>query len=486
MDKTGRAKIAATHHATLRVWDDDACRRVHEATLRLLAETGVEMHHAGARETCAAAGARVDGTRVRLPAALVTHALASAPRRTLLLSRGGETGPLELAQGPTSFGTGPDCLYVSDSDTGERRRGVLADVAAAAALAERLPHIDFVMSMALPDDVDTRVLDVAQFKAMVEHTRKPIVVSSPFPGASLGVMRDMAAACGEARSLACLAMSSPPLMLDEVACDKVLTCARLDVPLVLAGSPSAGSSAPATTTAVATVANAEMLAGLVLHQLAAPGAPYVYGAGCGAINMRTFVDVYGAPATFLGNQGMMDLAAWYGLPSWSYAGHSDSKMLDEQWSLELAVATILGALSRATLLHDVGYLESGMQSALEGMVLGNELAGYARALLEELPVDDDAIALEEIMAVGPGGDHLARRMTRERHRQFWQADLTDQQTHERWRAAGAQPLLARVRERLRELQAAPPPFALDHSIVARLDDMVAAWRDDPRCDGGPG
>ena len=127
-----------------------------------------------------------------------------------------------------------------------------------------------------------------------------------------------------------------------------------------------------------------------------------------------------------------------------------------------------------------------MQSALEGMVLGDELAGYARALLEELPVDDAAIALDEIMAVGPGGDHLARRMTRERHRLFWQADLTDQQTHERWRAAGARPLLARVRERLRELRAAPPPFALDPPAAATLDDMVAAWRDDPRSTGASG
>jgi trimethylamine--corrinoid protein Co-methyltransferase len=466
--------IAATPRATLRVWDDDACRLVHGATLRVLAETGVEMHHAGAREACAAAGAPVNGARVCLPAALVTSALASAPRSTLLRPRGGGTQPLQLAQGRTYFGTGPDCLYVSDPVTGERRRAVLADVAAAAALAELLPHIDFVMSMGLPEDADAQALDLAQFRAMLQNTRKPIVVSSPFPGASLRVMRRMAAACGEARSFACLAMSSPPLMLDEVACDKIMTCAELGVPLVLAGAPSAGTTAPASVTAVATVANAEMLAGLVLHQLTSPGAPYVYGAGCGAINMRTFVDVYNAPATFVGDQAMMDLAAWYGLPSWSYAGHSDSKMLDEQWALELGASTILGALSRATLLHDVGYLESGMQSALEGMVLGDELAGYACALLEELPVDDDSIVLDEIAAVGPGGDHLARRMTRERHRRFWQAGVIDQQTHERWRAEGARPLLARVRERLHELQAAPAPFTLDPDVAARLDDLVSA------------
>jgi trimethylamine--corrinoid protein Co-methyltransferase len=440
----------------------------------VLAEAGVEMYHAGAREVCAAAGARVDGTRVRLPAALVASALDSAPRRTLLLPRGGDSAPLELAQGPTYFGTGPDCLYVSDPDIGERRRGTLADVAAAADLAERLPNVDFVMSMTLPEDAEADVLDFAQLAAMLACTRKPIVASSPFGGAHLRVMREMAAACGEAQSLACLAMSSPPLMLDEVACDKVMTCADLGVPLVLAGAASAGTSAPASVTAVATVGNAEMLAGLVLHQLSTRGAPFVYGAGCGAINMRTFVDVYNAPSAFLGDQGMLDLAAWYGLPSWSYAGHSDSKMLDEQWALELAVATILGALSRATLLHDIGHLESGMQSSLEGMVLGDELAGYARALLEELPVDDEAIALDEIMAVGPGGDHLARRMTRERHRRFWQAGVIDQQTHERWRAAGAQPLLARVRERLRELRAAPAPFTLDPDVTAKLDDLVSA------------
>ena len=462
-----------THHATLRVWDDDACLRVHEATLRLLGETGVEMRHHGARALCSAVGAEIQGARVRLPAALVADALQSAPRSTLLRARGGDTAPLDLAPGPTYFGTGPDCLYVSDPHAGERRRAVLADVATAAALAERLPHIDFVMSMGLPQDVDAGVLDLIQFAAMLKHTRKPIVVSSPFPGASLRVMKEMAAACGEAQSFACLAMSSPPLMLDEVACDKIVTCAELSVPLVLAGSPSAGTTAPASVTSVATVANAEMLAGLVLHQLAAPGAPYVYGASCGAINMRTFVDAYNPPATFLGNQAMMDLASWYGLPSWSYAGHSDSKMLDEQWALELGASTILGALSRATLLHDVGYLESGMQSALEGMVLGNEMAGYARALLEDVPVDDEAIALDEIAAVGPGGNHLARPMTRARHRLFWQADLIDQQTHDHWQAAGATPLLARVRRRLAELQAAPAVFTLDPAAAARLDTLVA-------------
>jgi trimethylamine--corrinoid protein Co-methyltransferase len=227
---------------------------------------------------------------------------------------------------------------------------------------------------------------------MLRGTRKPIVVSSPLGGETLPAMHAMAAACGEAGSFACLAMSSPPLQLDDA---------------------------------------------LAAH---------------------------------------LDLIRWYGLPSWHYAGHSDSKGLDEQWALELGIATILGALSRATLLHDVGYLESGMQSALEGLVLGDEVAGYARALLTELPVDDEALALAEVEAAGPGGTHLGTRMTRRRFRDFWRATLIDQTTYERWSAAGALTLLERVRARLEEIRAAGPAFELDDETERRIDALATGRR----------
>ncbi len=462
------------NHATLRVWDEPACGRVHEASLRLLARTGVAMKHARARESCAAAGAAVDGRRVRLPAELVERALASAPRSWALRPRGGDTAPLELAAGNTYFGTGPDCLYVTDPSSGARRRAHLSDVTAAAIVVDRLPNLDFAMSMGLPDDVANEVVDVAQFAAMLKGTRKPLVVSSPYGGASLYAMHEMAAACGEAGSFACLAMSSPPLMLDDVCCDKAIACADLEVPLVLAGSVSAGSQGPASLAACVAVVNAEALAALVVHQLARPGAPFVFGVGTGVINMGTVVDVYNAPGVFLANQAHLDLIhGLYGLPSWSYAGHSDSKQPDEQWSLELGISTILGTLSRATLLHDVGYLESGLQSALEGVVLGDEIAGYARALMDEVPVDDEALALAEIEAAGPGGNHLGSKMTRTHHRRFWRPGLIDQNTYERWLSQDQGTLLERVRRRLRELLDAGPAFTLEPATISALDDLAA-------------
>ncbi len=464
------------NRATLKVWDEGTCRRLHEASLSLLARVGVEMKDADARDRCAAAGAVIEGSRVRMRADMVESALETAPRSWTLHPRGGTSAVLELRDGAGHAGSGPDCLYVRDVVTGQRRRTRLADVEEAARLVEALPNIDFVMSMALPDDVPSDVIDLAQFAAMLRGTRKPIVVSSPFGGQRLHSMRAMEAATGATGSFACLAMTSPPLMLDSVCCTKTAASAELDVPLVLAPSVSAGTQGPASLSACVAVANAEVLAGLVLHQLHKPGAPFVMGVGVGVMNMQHAVEVYNSPGVFLGNQAQLDVIRWYGLPSWHYAGHSDSKSLDEQWALELGISALLGALSRATLLHDLGYLESGMQGALEGLVLGDELIGYARALLEELPVDDETLALAEVEAIGPGGTHLGTKMTRARFRDFWRPSLFDQSAHERWAAQGSATLLERVRARLAEIQAAGPSFSLDAAALCRIDELVEGSR----------
>jgi len=257
---TDAAAPEGVPRAELRVWHDAACRKVHDATCRVLAETGVEVRHPRALELLRQAGAGVCDTRARLPRALVARAVASAPRSFLLRGRAPD-GSLdrELTDGRTWYGTGPDCLYVADLDDG-RRRARLADVERYASLADKLPNIDFVMSMGLPEDADAERVDLAQLAAMLAGTRKPIVVSSPFGGDPLRVMVEMAAAAGQAGSLACLTMSSPPLQLDETCLDKLLVCGELEVPVVLAPSPSAGSTAPASLSAIVVVANAEVLA----------------------------------------------------------------------------------------------------------------------------------------------------------------------------------------------------------------------------------
>ena len=457
--------------ARLTVWSEAECRRVHEATLELLADTGVDVRYEPALELFKAAGATVDGRRVRIPARLVGEALASAPREWLLKPRGGETESLVLRDGSVYYGTGSDVLYVRDRESGERRRVLRADVEGMASLCEALPQIDFVMSMGLPEDAPREIDDLVQVAAMLRGTRKPLLVA-PRDGSVLARMQEMASLGGEKESFAIYAMPSPPLMHDPDALTKVIGCAELLIPLVYAPAPNMGATGPRSITGAALLGNAETLSGLVLHQHVGRGAPFVYGVGSGAMDMRTMTDPFVSPDALLAQQVGTDLARFYGLPSFSYAGMSDSKLLDEQWTLEAALSMAYGSLSRATLLHDIGYLESGLQSSYESIVLGDELVGYARQFMRPVPVDDYALALDEIRAAGPGGNFLGTKYTRRHHREFWMPTLLDHNVHDRWAAEGSTTLGERVRARLAGLLAAERPFRLTPDQDARLDALL--------------
>ena len=265
----------------------------------------------------------------------------------------------------------------------------VADIEAGAGLIERLPNIDFVMSMWLPEDAPQEVVELVQLQAMLTYTRKPIVVSSARGGDAMREQVEMAAACGApADTLGCLNMSSPSLVLDATCVEKTSSCAELGVPMVLETGVSLGSTGPVSLQTSVAVGHAEVMAALVLHQLIKPGAPFIYGTGMSQLNMSTFVDLYGGPESGLAGHLQLNLAQSLSLPTFDYAGYSDAKSHDEQAVAEIMSTTFGGAACGGTLLHDVGYLESGLLSSFEALVMGDEFAGFARASMREVPSDE--------------------------------------------------------------------------------------------------
>ncbi len=454
--------------------DGEGCAAVHRATLDVLGTTGVEVRHDKALALLAAAGARVEGTRVRIPATVVEEALATAPRSVTVAARGGGEA-LRLETGVTYFGTGSDCIFVLGPGPRDRRPATLADVEAMAALQEKLPDIDFVLSMAHPHELAAGLAPVAQFAAMLRGTSKPLLMV-PEDAAHLERFTEMAAACGAADSWALYAMPTPPLVHGRESADRLVRCAELGIPLVYATALLQGATAPASPAGYLVVANAEMLSGLVIAQLAAPGAPFVYGVAQGAMNPRSGLVVYCAPEEMAVQQASADLARHYGLPSFGNGGCSDSMMLDEQWALESGVTLVQAALSGVTLLHDLGYVASGTASSFEAVVAMDELVRSVKAYLRGVTIDEEALAVAEIAAVGPGGTHLARRYSRQHYRDYFRPRLIAQESHEAWEAAGERSLLDRVAERTRSLRESEPSYRLDDAALRALDGLVAGAR----------
>ncbi len=344
-----------------------------------------------------------------------------------------------------------------------------------AALQEKLPSIDFVMSMAHPHELDAVFAPVAQFAAMLRGTSKPLIMV-PEAGTDIALFKEMAAVCGNEGSWAVYAMPTPPLLHGHHSAERLMRCAEQDVPMVYATALLQGATAPASRAACLLQTNVEMLSGLVIAELAKPGAPFVYGVAQGAMNARTAHVLYCAPESMAAQQASADLARYYDLPTFGYGGCSDSLMLDEQWAFEAGMTLLTAALSGVTLLHDLGYVASGTASSYESVVIMDELVRWVKAYLAGVTVDEVTLAAAEIAEVGPGGTHLSRKYTRRHVRDYLQPDLVSQDQYDGWAAAGSSSLLDRAATRSRELRQGERAYAPAPDALRELDALVERAR----------
>jgi trimethylamine--corrinoid protein Co-methyltransferase len=268
-------------------------------------------------------------------------------------------------------------------------------------------------------------------------------------------------------------MPTPPLTHGKDSVDRLVGCARLGIPMVYASAFLPGATAPASVAGCVVQANAEMLSGLVIAELASPGAPFVYGVAQGWMEPRSGHIVYCGPEEMAAQQASADLARHYGLPSFGGGCCSDSLILDEQWAFEAGMTLLTGGSSGVTLVHDLGYVASGTASSYETMVVADELTGWVKAYLGGLTIDEESLAVAEIAAAGPGGTHLGRRYSRRHLRDFFRPRLISQDSFESWQAAGAASLLDRAAERTRELRASERAYRPSDDALAELARLEA-------------
>ncbi len=433
---------------------DDQCRAIHTASLEILRRTGVRVYHDEALELLRASDALVsDENLVRFPAGLVEWALDRAPSRIALCKRGGDEVVAPLEGRRVNFGPGSDCLNYLDPRTGEHRPFTAQDVVDCIRLVDALPELDFCMSMGIPSDLETDSAYRWQFAKMLEHTTKPIVFVCDDRADCEAIAAMAAAAAGGMDALrlnpTLLLYSEPstPLKHSETATGKLLYMAEQALPIVHSPAPMMGGTAPVTMAGGLALGNAEVLSSLVMHQLKRPGAPFLYGSGLHHLDMRTTISVYSAPEFELARVAVAEMGRFYDIPTWGYAGHSDSCVMDEQAAADAAFSVLASLLAGSNLVHDVGYLEAGLTTSPEMIVFTAEMIEMLRRFTAGVALDAESLALDVIHSVGPGGEFISTDHTMDHFRDFWEPTLFNRQRLDDWLEAGGKRLGERLRER---------------------------------------
>jgi trimethylamine--corrinoid protein Co-methyltransferase len=179
------------------------------------------------------------------------------------------------------------------------------------------------------------------------------------------------------------------------------------------------------------------------------------------MDMKTTISVYGAPEFQLARVAVAEMGRFYRLPSWGYAGHSDSCAMDEQAAADAAFSVQVALLAGNNLVHDIGYLEAGLTTSPEMIVFTAEMISMMRHFMGGMALDAESLALETIHKVGPGGDFLMAQHTLDHFRELWQPSLFERRRAEDWIARGSKRLGDRLREKtlsvIREHEPEPLP-----------------------------
>ena len=455
---------------------------IHLAALEVLRRTGIRFHHQGAVELLKDAGAFISaGNLVKFPASLVEQALSSAPGRIIMCDRDGQPG-MYLEASKVYFGTGSDCLNLLDPRTGQHRQFVEADLTDAYRLCDALPNIHFVMSVGIPFDVNPALTYDVQMLHMLEDTTKPIVfVTNDLASCQRAI--DMAAAVAggyealrEQQHILLYSEPSSPLQQSDTAVDKLLLMAEYELPVVHSPGPQMGAVAPITMAGGLVMSLAEILSSLVVHQLKRPGAPFVFGAGIHHMDMSAMQICYASPEFQLTKAAIAELGRWYGLPTWGYAGCSDAKVMDEQAAVEATLSVIMAKLSGGNLIHDVGYMESGLTTSYEMIALTDELVAMTDNMIKGIEVSDETLLVDEIDRVGPGGNYLDSKVTLQRFREYWRPGLLDRRLRQQWLDKGSLTLGQRLTAKVIKILDEYRPKQLEAEKSRKLREILAQAR----------
>jgi trimethylamine--corrinoid protein Co-methyltransferase len=455
----------------------DELQAIHNASLQVLEKTGIKLMSKPALDILKKAGAKVDyeTNRVTLPRQLVEEALKMAPKTITYGARNPKYDFVLNKQAP-HFSADGDPPFILDWETGQRRYSTAEDVANCAVIADYLDHVQFTWVMGTPTEVPGPMQDLVGLYTCLRNTEKHVGDEALNARSAQYQVEIVTAIVGDSKRLREKPIYSAaqcpfsPLTYDKGITEGAIELGKAGIPVVLWPLPLSGATGPATPAGTMVVANADVLGGLVIQELANPGAPVVYCAAAGTVNFHTG-ESGTSPESPLMQLGLGQLANYYGLPHARPVFYGASKLLSRQSDNHRVEALLTHILTEpvADLVYGLGGL-TGTTSP-EAMVVDNEIVDYALKFAQGIEVNDEMLALDVIDKVGPGGHFLGERHTLKHFRERWMPRL-DVDSLETWEKEGIKSLGELAHEKVKEILATHKPTPLPEDVDREISRIL--------------
>jgi trimethylamine--corrinoid protein Co-methyltransferase len=464
-----------------RIVSDDELESIHDASLKVLREIGLEVLHPEARRIMQAHGADVkEGSeRVRFDGDMLLELIAHAPSEFTLHARnpahhvtfGGNR--LIFAQ----MGSAPSC---SDTDRG-RRAGNREDYRNFLKLAQVHNIIHTTGGYPVePVDIHASVRHLECIRDLALLTDKPFHIYSLGKERNVDGIEIARIARGISReqlerepSVYTIINTNSPLKLDVPMLEGIIQMSSAGQIVIVTPFTLAGAMAPVTVAGALTLQHAEALAGIAFTQMVRKGAPVAYGGFTSNVDMKSGAPAFGTPEYMKAQLAGGQLARKLGLP-YRTSNTCAANTVDAQAAYE-SVFSLWGAIQGGGnfILHSAGWLEGGLRCSYEKMILDVDLLQMVAEFLTPLDLSEDALAFDAIRDVGPGGHFFGTAHTQQRYKNaFYSPVLSDWRNFETWQLAGSPTAIEKANRLWKERLAAWEKPPIDPAIEEEINDFV--------------
>jgi trimethylamine--corrinoid protein Co-methyltransferase len=464
----------------LEILSRDDLERIHGATMEVFRRLGVKVWEPKALDLFDQAGAEVDKRTmmVKISESLVKETLKKAPSSFKMYGRDPKY-ELDYSGNKVHFGVAGLAVRVQDLD-GRIRLGKVADVENLAKIADYLENIHHILMTVTPSDVPDEVYHLhcinADWKNSVKTTdgfsytarkaQETVDMAAILRGSYEEVMKKPPL----------LGFTNPvsPMQLSKELIEGALVYAKYKQPMLYAPEALSGGTAPASLAGLLVQQNAEVLAGIMVSQLANPGTPVLYGTVSAVMDMRTGTPALGGPEVGLINVATGQLGRYYNLPRRGTGGNTDSKLVDSQAGAETAISLLMAAMGGMNFIYDAcGGLDGTLTFSYEKLVIDNEIAGMVTRILRGIEVNDKTLAVDEICRVGPSANYLGTTYTASMFRkEHYLPTLFDRRSWESWLKAGGRDISKEAREKAKWILKEHKVEPVEKGVQAKIDEFI--------------